>query len=221
MKQFVLDTSLGKAQEKAIIKGKFYRITILTDRLVRFEYNKNGYFEDRPTQLAWNRFFDVPAISVKEDNTYLEVTTKYFKIEYTKEKSYVGSKLIPGGNLRVTLLNTETEKIWYFNHPEVRNYGSTNVSFEEMEDKVKLQKGLYSADGFVSIDDSKSLILESDGTFVPRSEESVDVYLFAYNKDFGLCLKDYFDLTGKPPLLPRYALGNWWCENYNYTEEDI
>jgi alpha-glucosidase (family GH31 glycosyl hydrolase) len=222
MEQFVLDTSLGKAQEKAIIKGQFYRITILTERLARFEYNKNGVFEDRPTQFAWNRHFDVPVFSVKEDNTYLEVTTRYFKIEYTKEKSYIGNKLIPGGNLRVTLLNTDSEKIWYFNHPEVRNYGSTNVSFEEMGDKVKLRRGLYSGDGFASIDDSKSFVIESDGSIVPRTDkDSVDVYLFAYRKDFGLCLKDYFDLTGKPPLLPRYALGNWWSKNYGYKEEDL
>jgi alpha-glucosidase (family GH31 glycosyl hydrolase) len=221
MQQFVLDTSLGKAQEKAVIKGKFYRITILTDRLVSFEYNKNGHFEDRPTQLVWNRRFDVPAISVKEDDTYLEITTRYFSISYTKEKNYSGNKLIPGGNLRVTLLNTDTEKIWYFNHPEVRNYGSSNVSFEEFDVKAKNAKGLYSTDGFVSIDDSKSFVIESNGTIVPRIEESIDVYLFAYRKDFGLCLKDYFDLTGKPPLLPRYALGNWWSKNYSYNEEDI
>ena len=221
MKQFVLDTSLGKAQEKAIIKGKFYRITILTDRLVRFEYSKNGVFEDRPTQLVFNRFFDVPAITLKEDNTYLELTTKYFKIEYTKEKTFIGNKLIPGGNLRVTLLNAGSDKVWYVNHPEVRNYSSSNVSPEQLDNKIKLEKGLYSGDGFVSIDDSRSLIMESDGTIAQRGENSVDMYLFAYNKDFGLCLKDFFDLTGKPPLLPRYALGNWWSKNYSYSEADI
>ncbi|MDD2203449.1 MAG: glycoside hydrolase family 31 protein [Bacilli bacterium] len=221
MQHFVLDTSLGMAQEKAIIKGKFYRITILTDRLVRFEYNKNGHFEDRPTQLVQNRKFDVPAVSIKEDDTYLEVTTRYFIVTYTKEKNFVGNKLIPGGNLRVTLLNTDTEKTWYFNHPEVRNYGSSNISSEEFDIKNKPSKGLYSSDGFVSIDDSKSFVIESNGTIVPRVEETVDTYLFAYRRDFGLCLKDYFDLTGKPPLLPRYALGNWWSKNYSYKEEDL
>lgn len=221
MKQFVFDTTLGKAQDKAIVKGKQYRITILTDRLVRFEYNKNGIFEDRPSQLVLNRSFDTPMISIKEDDVYLEITTKYFKIEYTKEKSFLGSKLIPGGNLRVTLLNADAEKIWYFGHPEVRNFGSTNVSYEKLESKIKLERGLYSDDGFVSIDDSHSLVMEKDGRFVPRNENSLDVYLFAYRKDFGLCLKDYFDLTGKAPLIPRYALGNWWSKNYNYTEEDI
>lgn len=221
MGQLGFDISLGKAQEKAIIKGKTYRITILTERLIRFEYNKNGSFEDRPTQFAWNRLFDVPLFSVKEDNTYLEVTSRYFKIEYTKEKTFVGNKIIPGGNLHVTTLNTENPKIWYFNHPEVRNFGSTNISLEEIDPKVKLEKGLYSADGFVSIDDSKNYVFEADSNIVPRVEEEVDTYLFVYNNDYNLCLKDYFDLTGKPPLLPRYALGNWWSKNYSYNEQDI
>jgi alpha-glucosidase (family GH31 glycosyl hydrolase) len=221
MEQLISDPALGKAQEKAIFKGKYYRITILTDRLVRFEYNKNGYFEDRPTQLVLNRFFSVPLISLREDQFYLELTTKYFKIEYSKEKNFAGNKLIPGGNLRVTLLNTTSEKIWYVNHPEIRNYGSSNVSTEELENKIKSDKGLYSGDGFVSIDDSKSLVIESDGSVAPRMEDSVDIYLFAYNNDFGLCLKDFFDLTGRPPLIPRYALGNWWGKNYSYNEEEI
>ncbi|HHT38481.1 MAG TPA: DUF5110 domain-containing protein [Mollicutes bacterium] len=221
MSQPVFNMELGKAQEKAIIKGKFYRITVLTERLVRFEYNKNGHFEDRPTQLVLNRLFEVPEMTIKQDEYYLELSTKYFKIEYAKEKPFVGNKLVPGGNLRVSLLNSSTEKVWYVNHPEVRNYNSSNVSFDVLESKMKLEKGLYSDDGFVSIDDSLSLVIEPDGRVVPRSEETVDIYLFAYNKDFALCLKDYFDLTGRPPLLPRYALGNWWSKNYSYTEEEI
>ncbi|MFS1016733.1 TIM-barrel domain-containing protein [Enterococcus casseliflavus] len=26
-------------------------------------------------------------------------------------------------------------------------------------------------------------------------------------------------MTGKTPLLPRYALGNWWSRYWRYTEE--
>lgn len=221
MPQLISDTSLGKAQDKAIVKGKTYRITLLTDRLIRFEYNKNGIFEDRPTQLVLNRLFDVPTFTMREDATYLEITTKYCKIEYTKEKNYIGNKIIPGGNLRVTLLNAGEGKIWYFGHPEVRNYGSTNISVEELGEKLNLERGLYSGDGFVSIDDSENMVIQNDGTIAPRAEAEIDTYLFTYNKDFGLCLKDFFDLTGKPPLIPRYALGNWWGKNFTYNEGEI
>lgn len=217
--QFTINQENGKANEKAIFKGKFYRITILTDRLVRFEYSKDGIFEDKPTQLVINRKFDVPQIAIQQDQRYMEITTRYFKIQYTKEKPFVTSKLLPGANLRVSLQNTD--KVWYYGHPEIRNYSSTNVSLDDIEDKVKLKKGLFSSDGFVSIDDSDSYVFTETGTIEPRGKKEMDIYLFAYRKDFGLCLKDYFDLSGKPPLIPRYALGNWWSKNYSYKDIDL
>ena len=217
--QFIINNANTIANEKAIFKGKKYRITILTERLVRFEYDENGLFEDRPTQLVMSRKFDAPPVAVRQDDKYIEITTKYFKIEYTKDKPFSTSRLVPGGNLRVNLLSTD--KIWYYGHPEVRNYSSTGVSLDDLNDKVKLKKGLYSIDGFVSIDDSSSYVIKNDGTIAPREGKAIDLYLFSYRKDFGLCLKDYFELTGKPPLLPRYALGIWWSRNYAYTEEQL
>ena len=61
-----------------------------------------------------------------------------------------------------------------------------------------------------SIDDTKSLILNEDGTTYENPELRVDTYLFMYNKDFEEALKDYYKITGYPALIPRYALGNWW-----------
>ncbi|MEG0743107.1 MAG: glycoside hydrolase family 31 protein, partial [Clostridia bacterium] len=33
-------------------------------------------------------------------------------------------------------------------------------------------------------------------------------------------MDDYFHLCGKTPLLPRYALGNWWSRFYAYSDEE-
>ena len=54
---FVENINDGKCRKDNIILGKKYRISILTDRLVRLEYNKNGKFEDRPTQRVIFRNF--------------------------------------------------------------------------------------------------------------------------------------------------------------------
>ena len=83
------------------------------------------------------------------------------------------------------------------------------------EEKFKLPKGLYSLDGFVSIDDSKNFVLDNEN-FIKR-EETTDIYLFVYRSDLGLCLQDYFNLTGYPPMIPRYALGCWWYKNDKYN----
>ena len=41
-----------------------------------------------------------------------------------------------------------------------------------------------------------------------------------YLNDFGACLTNYFKLTGYPVMLPRFALGNWWSRDINYTDEN-
>ena len=79
----------------------------------------------------------------------------------------------------------------------------------------------YSVDGFASIDDSKTDILNENGTLSARVDSGIDIYLFCYNKDFELCLKDYFLLTGSPTLIPRYALGNWWSRNIMYNDDNL
>jgi alpha-glucosidase (family GH31 glycosyl hydrolase) len=217
--QFLVDYNNNKSKTSAIYQGKKYRITVLTERLLRLEYNEKGIFEDRPTQLVVFRNFDVPNVAVRQDNNFLELTTKYFKLEYTKEKPFKSGNILSGSSLKVTLQNTD--KFWYYNHPEVRNYYGSNVSLDDIDGKIKLKKGLYSSDGFSSINDSDSYVIDENGMLIPREDKTIDMYVFLYRKDFGLCLKDYFLLTGKPPLIPRYALGNWWSKNTKYNDQDI
>ncbi len=214
---FKVDYNKSVSNPNATFTGHKYRITVLSEMLLRLEYDANGAFENRPTELAICRDFKVPDFQVKQDNNIIIIETKYFKLEYHKEKPFVGSKIAPDANLRVTLLNSD--RVWYYNHPEVRNFKGTAISLDD--NKMELKKGLYSTDGFVSIDDSTSLIFEKDGTFVKGNQKRIDLYLFTYRKDFGLCLKDYFTLTGFPPLIPRYALGIWWYKNERYNEDDI
>jgi len=76
--QFKINYKKRKANENTVFKGKHYRITVLTERLLRLEYSKDGIFEDRPTELVLNRLFSEPRFQVKEDDKYLEITTNYF-----------------------------------------------------------------------------------------------------------------------------------------------
>ncbi|MDD3392864.1 MAG: glycoside hydrolase family 31 protein [Bacilli bacterium] len=212
---FKFDLSKAKASEKAIFQGQKYRITVLTERLLRLEYNEDGLFEDYPTQLVWNRLFEVPEFKVKEDNKFLEITTKYFKLYYVKEKKFYGGKINPTANLKVELLNTE--RFWYYKHPEVRNYGMP-TQINSKRKKIKFKKGLFSADGFASIDDSNSYLVNEMGNLFLRENQRTDIYIFMYYNDFYGCLNDYYKLTSYPSLLPRYALGNWWSKNETYND---
>lgn len=214
--QFKFDTAKAIADPKSIIKGKKYRITVLTERLVRLEYNAEGLFQDQPTELIWFRNFAVPEFKIHEDSRFLEITTKYFKLSYVKEKPFKGSLFNQTANLKVELSGTEC--LWYYGHPEVRNYGSPSMALDSHDGNLKMTKSLYSLDGFVSINDSLGSAMEASGEITPATVKRVDTYLFMYGKDFNLCLSDYYALTSKPSLIPRYALGNWWSRDIAYND---
>ena len=203
----------------AILKGSKYRITVLSERLVRLEYDQEGKFLDEKTELAINRDFPLVDYKIQQDQQFLMITTSYFTLTYKKEAPFEGSKLAPDSNLKIIL--NGTDKFWYVNQPEARNFGGSAVSLDANGVDTKLSKGLYSTDGFASIDDSSTLIVDEEGFLRKRDRKHTDIYVFMYKRDFGLCLKDYFKLTGKPSLIPRYALGIWWNREKIYSDEDV
>lgn len=198
-----------------IIQGEKYRFTVLTPRLIRMEYSETGEFEDRLTTLVINRKTDKVDFELKEDKKYIEITTSYFRLTYQKNKPFYSGKIDTMKNLKVELLNTD--RIWYYGHPEIRNYGAPSNSLDDSKGKLKLKKGLYSVDGFASINDSSDIVTE-DFKIIKRDKDVIDIYLFMYLKDFAQCLKDYYLITGSPSLIPRYALGNWWSKNEEYND---
>lgn len=208
---FPVDYSNAKSKPEAIFQGRTYRITILTERLIRLEYDKNGQFFDAITEQVVNRNFSVPPFKVTQDDRRLEIETKYFKLKYLKEKPFEGF------NLEVVLNNAE--RSWTPNNKEVRNFKTSGSGF--VKGRLTFDKGLYSVDGFATLDDSKSIVVTPDGYLQSTVTSHYDVYLFMYRRDFGFCLRDYFMLTGYPPLLPRYAFGIWWNKSGPYSLTDI
>ena len=212
---FAPDLSKSVANERAVFQGPNYRITVLTERLVRLEYSVDGHFSDDLTTLVQHRRFSVPQFKVEQDQTYLVITTSYFMLQYLKNKPFLGPKFAPDSNLKVVLLNTD--KMWFYGQAEARNFKGGAISLDDYKGRVKLDKGLYSTDGFVMLDDSGNFEIDANGFLVKPDVNKVDLYLFMYKRDFGMCLRDYFTLTGYPPLIPRYALGVWWNREKIYN----
>ena len=205
---FAPDLTKATAKEQVVFQGTNYRITVLSERLVRLEYSVDGHFSDNLTTLVKNRNFAVPQFKVEQDQNYLVITTNYFMLQYMKNKPFLGPKFAPDSYLKVALVNTD--KVWFYGQAEARNFKGGAISLDNYRGKISLDKGLYSTDGFVSLDDSGNYEIDANGFLLNPDVNKVDIYLFMYKRDFGLCLKDYFTLTGYPPLLPRYAFGIWW-----------
>ncbi len=198
--------SESKTDESYIIKRNNVRLSLLTDRLLRVEVDKKREFTDAPTQCVICRNFASPEFKVIEDgNTLIVITTKTIFRYDTKKEVMTGISLRGGKNL------TEYKS---------GNLKGTYRTLDQTVGEIPLGDGLMSRNGVAVLDDSKSLILNEDGTLSERKKAVKDEYYFAYNRDYRGCLKDFFSLSGEVPLVPRYALGNWWSRYKAYTQQE-
>ncbi len=213
-------------REQAVIKGGDYRITVLTDRLIRLEYEPCGRFRCGATQTVICRDFPVPAFEVREHNGRLILETAALRLEYDR-KPFSPAGL--SASLKASLLNHGS--VWHYGE-SVRNLKGTARTLDradgaivrgfgpdEPDRPLKLGDGLMSLDGFAVLDDSSSMGMDEQGRLTPAEDHGIDLYLFAYGWDFKGALRDFYRLSGPVPPLPRFALGNWWSRYYCYTEK--
>ena len=229
---------LSVADPRAVVKGDCYRFTVLADQVIRMEYDPDGCFVDGETQIVLNRSFPVPEFHVNDSDGKLEIVTKYLVLTYDKgpfsqtgltvqmlgnnymRKTgtwfYGDWDLLRDGNLLGTATTLDSEcGEWYYKPSldETKIWG-------EPDKPVELCYGLLSKNGFSVIDDSASLSLTDDGWVKPAKKGRVDLYFMAFGRDYLRGLDFFYRLSGKTPMLPRFALGNWWSRYYSYTQEE-
>lgn len=204
----------GHVEDAAIIQGEKYRFTVLTEEMIRLEYCEDGQFEDRATQCVIDRKFKVPEYQVIENEESLEIITDKIHLVYNKQKfTDYGLSVQVRGNISVY------HSIWHFGE-EATDLRGTARTLDEADGAIELEHGIISRFGYGILDDSRSLVITEDGWVEPRKEDCIDIYFLGYGHEYEHCLKDYYHLTGKTPLLPRYALGNWWSRFYRYNDQE-
>ncbi len=212
-KQFKINEKDLKVDPKAILMGQKFRIQVLTERLIRFEYSESGKFIDSASARVIKRNFELPKFTIKEDEVFYYIETKYVTIKYQKNAKFSEKSL--SGTIQFS------KKEWFYTQKEVKNYGGTTISLDNVEKMPSLEKGLFNPDFYLTFDDSNSVLLDENSNVYKRDDKSIDFYLFAYSNDFNEVLKDYFTLTGYPAFIPRYSLGTWWSRDIPYGDEHI
>lgn len=202
----------GKAHEGNIVKGEKYRFTILTTRLIRMEFSDEGTFEDRATQSFFYRDFEKNEYHVKREEGVLTIETPELLL------TYVENSIFSAETLSVRLKNFPGSQ-WRFGQTTEQLKGTT-CTLDNINGAVALEDGVISRNGYTVIDDSTRMVLTEEGWFDVRKEGIMDLYFFGYGHDYLACLQDFYRLTGRPPLLPDYALGNWWSRYHAYTQQE-
>ena len=218
-----LDFNKAKANENYIIIYKDYRITIFNEFLFRIEH-KSEQFLDYPTQSIWYRNFSSCSfdyeikdeiITITCNNTQLVVNTVDFVKSYiilNNKKYKLNNKYNLKGTTRT--LDMSPEDYIHYDDP------LTNERYDiHYIDKRVLDNGVCSKKGVSIIDDSKSLIIEPDGT-LSKNRLLSDIYVFAFQTNYKEAVKALYSLTGKPPMLPKYVFGNWWSRYWAYSDEE-
>ncbi|MBQ3911691.1 MAG: DUF5110 domain-containing protein [Lachnospiraceae bacterium] len=200
-----------------IFTGPDYRITVLADRLIRLEYQAEGLFEDRMTRTVVNRDFggdkkSPVTNSCDERGGGITLETEYLKLEYDK-------KPFSSLGLKITLKGTGA--VWHYSIVYGNSDGNlwgTARTLDFTDGFTELEPGIFGRNGYAVLDDSGSAVCEN-GEFINTGIERKDLYFFGYGRNFHAGLKSFYRLCGKTPMLPRYALGNWWSRYHRYTEQ--
>ena len=202
------------ADPKATVIVGSARFTMLTPRLIRLEFEANGRFQDKPSQPFWYRKQPVPAFEYVVKSGRLQIETKHLQLSYEVGRPFTAN------SLQITLKANGT--IWKFGAEDPQNLRGTYRTLDEVSGSTPLEPGLLSRSGWSVVDDSHTLIFNEDGWLEPRpNPDALDLYFFGYGRDYADCLRDYFALTGPVPLLPRWALGNWWSRYWAYTQDEL
>lgn len=215
------------------LQGEHWRIGLITESLIRLEWSDSGEFEDRATLMAVDRAF-MPSGAVDyttgERDGMLVVETPALRLTYDRKPfSKEGLTIVVKG-VPDSQFNT-----WHYGDDPKGNLGGTARTLDEADGAIPLGQGVISRDGWAVLDDSASNVFvtaDADGNLpdgvvayggigvAPRDHRETDIYFFGYGRRYREAVHDFQKLSGPAPLLPRFALGNWWSRYYRYSQDE-
>jgi alpha-glucosidase (family GH31 glycosyl hydrolase) len=208
-----------------VLEGKA-RFEFLTPSLVRMEYAPSGHFVDAPTAVVERR--DWPHVAVKSNrkNGWLVASTGAMTLRYRLQ-----SGAFTPANLEVKWTDADGTHSWHPGLVDDGNLGGLTYSLDNVSAKnlppdvrdspvhdiipgidvllPQARPGLLSRNGFAFIDDSRTPVWNAKAQWIEprRSGGGQDWYLFTYGHDYPKVLREYAELCGAIPMIPRYALG--------------
>ena len=202
------------ANPEAIVQRGQYRFTILTTRLIRIEHSETGDFVDQASQIIWHREQPLPTFTVADHDadSLVLIATEHLALSCYIDRPPSGQTLF------ITL--KQTDALWHYGDTDTHNLGGTLRTLDGIDGAAPLEKGLLSQSGWAVITD-ESLLFNDDSWLEARHAAALDLYFFGYGHDYEACLQDYLKIAGPVPLIPRWALGNWWSRYHPYSQDEL
>jgi len=209
--------------EKSVITGPCVRFTVLTPSLIRMEYSENEQFEDRPSLIFWYRKQPLPRFRTIQTEREIQIITEKLHLKYN-----INQRGFCKDNLFIKI--KENGVIWHFgDSADEDNLKGTYRTLDGIKGASPMENGLNSRKGWSIVDDSSTHVFDENGWITPRDADRPDgynpnikdIYFFGYANEYKRCVQDYCKISGRAPLIPRWALGNWWSRYWEYTQEEL
>jgi len=187
------------------------RFTVVTEGVIRMEYSENGKFVDGETLFAKR---DMCWDATVTDGDVLTIKTESFTLYYI------------GGEFTAESLFADIhvdgfETRWHYGDSNKENLGGTLHTLDGVDGFRPLPDGLLSKDGWYVIDDSSTPFMK-DGWIENRDEEhKLDLYLFAYGRNYKAALSDLAAVSGKMEIPRKYFFGSWYSRWWPYSADEF
>ena len=208
------------------------RFTVVTDGVVRLEWQPEGRFTDLPSFVASERDYPQTDYKVRKRGKTVEITTSKMILSYKS-----GTGKFTADNL--TIKAADGFFTWKPGMKQKENLKGTFRTLDGLEGDLQTQTwvqdmkqgehrrfedGVIAKDGWTLIDESENLLFDgTDWAWVKERPEGEcqDWYFMAYGHDYKAALKDFTVFAGKMPLPPRFTFGYWWSRYWAYTDREL
>ena len=220
------------AQDNVAYKDDQVRVTVITDGVIRLEWQPEGKFEDSPSFVASERNYPAADFKVEDNGKKVEIRTSKMILTYKK-----GTGKFTKSNLEIKA--ADGFFTWKPGMQQKENLKGTFRTLDGLDGDLQTQvwvadmkkgetrqfeDGILAKDGWTLIDESESYLFDdSEWAWVKEREAGncQDWYFMAYGNDYKAALKDFTIFAGKMPLPPRFVFGYWWSRYWAYSDKEL
>jgi alpha-glucosidase (family GH31 glycosyl hydrolase) len=190
-------------------------------------YSPSKLFSPYPSLLMDNKLPKIIRCSVKRKGKNLTVKTANLLLRYQDNGRPFNSTNLSIKFIHGDYWNTFW-KTWTPGTEEKENLGSVVRSLDawgfhaDRPDRHPV-KGILGKDGFHILKDEAQVYWNTKDKWPEKySEKGVfDWYFFCYGTNFKTGLKDFINVFGPIPMVPRWAFGLWFSRWYAYTDKQF
>ncbi|MDG1397888.1 MAG: glycoside hydrolase family 31 protein [Polaribacter sp.] len=181
------------------------QFTVLSSGLIaiKTDVDQSDYFNN-------NSFKD---FKVYQKGNQLMIKTNHNKLVYTKGKTSLLKRI------EIEFQKGSTSITTTISNKDTQNLGGVIQRADRMDGRLEHQNydtaspttpkqfpnGLLSEQGFTVLKNDDGRLIHND-----TKGESNEYFVFTYGNNYKSALKDFTNLNGAIPMLPKWSLGNWF-----------